>query len=71
MTPLPILRHNQLDKWSLIKHFTIVIYDSRVILTKNCPYYDPRVVIYPHKMVIRLATEGLSRKLPNAYKSCH
>ena len=28
----------------------IVIYDSRVVLTRNCPYYDSRVVIYTCKM---------------------
>ena len=28
------------------KHFTIAIYDSRVALTKNCPYCDSRVVTY-------------------------
>ena len=35
------------------KHFTIVIYNSRVILTRNLP----RVVNYDFRMFIRLATE--------------
>ena len=38
------------------KHFTVVNYDSRVVLDWN-PYYDPRVVIYERKMFIRLATD--------------
>ena len=38
------------------KHFTIVIYDSRVARLGNCPCYDSRVVNYDHKMFIRLAT---------------
>ena len=40
----------------LINHFTIVNYDSRVVLTTICSYYDSRVVIYNRKMFIRLAT---------------
>ena len=40
-----------------IKHFTIVIYNSRVVWLGNCPYYDSRVVNYDRKMFIRLATE--------------
>ena len=31
---------------SPITHFTIVIYDSRVVWLVNCPYYDSRVEIY-------------------------
>ena len=41
---------------SLIKHFTIITYDPRVIWLENCPYYDSRVVIYASKMFIILAT---------------
>ena len=44
---------------NLIKHFTIVIYDFRVILTRNFPYYNSRVVIYTRKIFIRLATDWL------------
>ena len=33
------------------KHFTLVIYDSRVVLTKKC---ISRVVNYKHKVVVRL-----------------
>ena len=44
---------------NLIKHFTIVIYDSRVIWLGNCPCYDSRVVNYNRKMFIRLATGQL------------
>ena len=40
---------------NVIKHFTIIIYDSRVVWLENCPYYDSRVVIYARKMFIRLA----------------
>ena len=42
---------------NLINHFTIVIYDSRVVWLGNCPYYDSRVSNYDRKMFIRLATE--------------
>ena len=35
---------------NLVKHFTIVIYDSRVVSLENCPYYNSRVVIYARKM---------------------
>ena len=38
------------------KHFTLVNYDSKVVADWKT-YYDPRVVIYEHKMFIRLATE--------------
>ena len=48
---------------NLIKYLTIVIYDSRVVLTRNCPYYDSRVVIYDRKMFIRLATGAPSIQL--------
>ena len=41
---------------NLIKHFTIVIYDSRVVLTRKLPIYDSRVINYDRKMFIRLAT---------------
>ena len=41
---------------NLIKHFTIVIYDSRVVWLGNCPCYDSRVVIYERKLFLRLAT---------------
>ena len=41
---------------NLIKHFMIVIYDSRVVWLGNCPCYDSRVVNYDRKMFIRLAT---------------
>ena len=37
---------------NLIKHFTIVIYDSRVVLTTNLPILR----LYDRKMFIRLAT---------------
>ena len=47
---------------NLIKHFTIVIYDSRVVGLENCPYYDSRVIIYARKTFIRLTT-GLPPKL--------
>ena len=40
---------------NLIKHFTIVVYNSRVILTRILPNYDFRVVIYARKMFIALA----------------
>ena len=39
---------------NLMKHFMIVIYDSRDIWLENCPYYNSRVVIYARKMFIRL-----------------
>ena len=40
------------------KHFTLVNYDSRVVPDwKIPPYYDPRVINYERKMIIRLATE--------------
>ena len=42
---------------NLIKHFKIVIYDSRVVLTRKLPIYDSRVVIYARKMFKRLATD--------------
>ena len=42
---------------NLIKHFTIVVYNSRVILTRILPNYDFRVVIYARKMFVRLATD--------------
>ena len=41
---------------NLIKHFMIVIYNSRAIWLGKCPYYHCRVVIYACKMFIRLAT---------------
>ena len=31
-------------------------------LTGNTPYYDPRVIIYEHKMIIRLATGLIVRE---------
>ena len=45
------------NMWSILLSTTIVIYDSRVVWLDNCPYYDFRVVIYAHKMFIRLATD--------------
>ena len=45
---------------NLIKHSSIVIYDSRVILKRKLPYYDSRVIIYARKMFIRLTT-GVER----------
>ena len=42
---------------NLIKHFTIIIYDFRVVWLENCPYYDSRVVIYARKMFTRLSTD--------------
>ena len=45
--------------WSvvnIIKYFTVVIYDSRVVWLENCPYFDSRVVIYACNMFIRLDT---------------
>ena len=42
---------------NLIKPFTIVIYESRVVWLENCPYYDSRVVIYACKIFTRLATD--------------
>ena len=39
---------------NLIKHFTIVIYDSRFAWLENCPYYDYRVVIYARKNVYKI-----------------
>ena len=41
---------------NLIKHFTIVIYNSRVVWLEYCPYYNSSVVINDRKMFIRLAT---------------
>ena len=41
---------------NLIKHFTIVIYNSRVVLTGKLPYLYSRLVIYDRKMFISLAT---------------
>ena len=41
---------------NLVKHFMIVIYNSRVVCLGKCPYYHCRVVIYACKMFIRLAT---------------
>ena len=40
------------------KHFTLVNYDSKVVADWKT-YYNPRVVIYEHKMFIRLATGRL------------
>ena len=51
---------------NLIKHFTIVIYDSTVIWLENCPYKDYRDVIYARKMFIRLATEAV---IENSFSS--
>ena len=42
--------------FNLMKHFTIIIYDSRVELTIKLPIFVSRVVIYTRKMFIRLAT---------------
>ena len=57
-----LLQNNHLPTESpvvnLIKHFTIVIYDSRVVWLGNCPCYDSRVVNYDRTMFIRLATGG-------------
>ena len=39
-----------------IKHSTIVIYDSSVVLTTNCQYYDSRVLIYNCRVVTDDAT---------------
>ena len=42
------------------KHFTLVNYDSRVKICSNFNVrFDSRVVIYDHKMFIRLATGGI------------
>ena len=41
---------------NLKKHFTIVIYDSRVVLTRKLPILQPQSRIYARKMFIRLAT---------------
>ena len=45
---------------NIIKHFTIVIYDSRVVIW-GCfqVRYDSRVVIYERKIFIRLATGSI------------
>ena len=40
---------------NLIKHCTIVIDHTRVVLTRKCPYYNSRVVIYALKMFKRLS----------------
>ena len=50
-------RNNWLPVVNLIKHFTIAIYDSRVVWLGHCPCYDSRVVIYERTLFIRLATE--------------
>ena len=54
---------------NLIKHFTIIIYNSRVVLTRKFPIlllWDHNysgVIIYTRKMFIRLATgfAGINR----------
>ena len=46
----------------VIKHFTIVVYDSKIVGLGNCAYYDPRVVMYARKMFIRLVTGSVTRK---------
>ena len=43
---------------NLLKHFTIIICDSRVVQLENCSYYDCRVIIYTCKLFIILATDG-------------
>ena len=55
---------------NLIMHFTIVIYDSRVVCLENCHYYAPRVVIYASKMFIRLATDELTPLVCGPQYSC-
>ena len=51
------LTYKQCPVVNLIKHFTIIIYATRVVWLENCPYYNTRVAIYARKMFIRLATE--------------
>ena len=44
---------------SLIKDFTIIFMTLETLESywlENGPYYDSRVVIYAHKMFIRMAT---------------
>ena len=55
---------------NLIMHFTVVIYDSRVVCLENCHYYAPRVVIYARKMFIRLATDELTPLVCGPQYSC-
>ena len=38
------------------RHPMIVIYDSRIVLTRNCPNYDSRDINYYCREFIRLAT---------------
>ena len=40
---------NQTPVISVIKYFTIVIHDLRVMSLENCPYYESWVVIYTGK----------------------
>ena len=55
LTSLHYFRTNFIPKRvNLMKHFMIVIYDSRDIWLENCPYYNSRVVIYARKMFISL-----------------
>ena len=52
---------------NLIKQFTSIIYDSRVVLTTNLPICDSKVVIYNRTMFIRLAT--VAQSFPNVGKN--
>ena len=55
--------HNSIHVWLLgcgqsFKHFTLINYDSRVVIWGYFPVrYESRVVIYERKMFIRLATD--------------
>ena len=45
-TPGLVVMGNQTPVISVIKYFTIVIHDLRVMSLENCPYYESWVVIY-------------------------
>ena len=46
----------QCGQWKHIKHFTLINYDSRIVVKQFSSHYNSRVIIYRHKMFIRLAT---------------
>ena len=61
--PLYQLRHKHCPKFNslrsvdnLVKHSAIIIYDSRVAVTVNCPWYDSRVLINSRRIFILLGT---------------
>ena len=51
---------------NLIKQFTLVNYDSRVVVKQFPSQYDSSVVIYKRKLFIRLATGPLMSEASTA-----